>query len=454
MFAALMDNCVALKIGSHPSVKACLLDEPIPLDLGVGSSSTQSKAKQRLRKRETVPQEDAPAQLRFLSQPRDTDIRVTSEYVYDDSAGEGMTAYVVSTGANPDNPDFADMLGTTEWLWPTEELWNAYAVDEYEEPYESFTDPANHGCCVISTIAGRDFGVAKKANVVIVKTVTIQTGEGQGMFLGIYVLEAISLVIDDMHSRDEKGQSVNGKAVITFTTQIHWDPKSENDLPWINMLENAILELLELDVVVVVSSGNYKNTEGYSDDVDAYPALFAADYPGIIVAGAVTPDGMECQFSQGGPLVEVWAPGETIECADNVGTGYQVLDGTSFSSGFVSGLALYLLKLDPTLQRPGTGTTSAVVKARIIQDAYSRKEGDVEFPPAIWNGLASPLCAAVGVGEEDAEASCPLFSSAVSSSSSATWRSSTASTLRISTTTDATSEPSVVLSDPCNNGER
>ena len=245
-------------------MKACLLDEPIPFDLGVGSSSTQSKAKQRLRKRETVPQEDAPAQLRFLSQPRDTDIRVTSEYVYDDSAGEGMTAYVVSTGANPDNPDFADMLGTTEWLWPTEELWNAYAVDEYEEPYESFTDPANHGCCVISTIAGRDFGVAKKANVVIVKTVTIQTGEGQGMFLGIYVLEAISLVIDDMHSRDEKGQSVNGKAVITFTTQIHWDPKSENDLPWINMLENAILELLELDVVVVVSSGNYKvNTLPY-----------------------------------------------------------------------------------------------------------------------------------------------------------------------------------------------
>lgn len=171
---------------------------------------------------------------------------------------------------------------------------------------------------------------------------------------------------------------------------------------------------------------------------------------------------MEWYYSQGGPLVEVWAPGVTIQCAENVGTEYQVEDGTSFSSGFVSGLALYLLKLDPTLQRPGTGTTSAAVKARIIQDSFSRKDGDVEFPAAISNGLESPLCVAVSVGGQHAEDSsrrdtndgdsCPLFTSAVSSSSSAASRSSIANTLRTSTA-GATSEPSVVLSDPCNNGE-
>lgn len=171
-----------------------------------------------------------------------------------------MTAYVVDTGANPDNPDFADMLGTTEWLWPTEELWNQYAVDAFEEPYESLTDPANHGCCVISTIAGKEYGVAKKANVIVVKLVTIQTGEGegQGMALVIYIIEAISLVIQDMISRDKKGQSVKGKAVVNLSIAIHWDPQSENDEFWISMLEIGIATLIALDAVIVVASGNYK----------------------------------------------------------------------------------------------------------------------------------------------------------------------------------------------------
>ncbi len=47
-------------------------------------------------------------------------------------------------------------------------------------------------------------------------------------------------------------------------------------------------------------------------EVNAWPALAKKRLDNIILVGAVDNDGLEAHFSQGGDLVEVWAPGVNI----------------------------------------------------------------------------------------------------------------------------------------------
>ena len=47
-------------------------------------------------------------------------------------------------------------------------------------------------------------------------------------------------------------------------------------------------------------------------DVNAWPALAKERLENIIIVGAVDNDGLEADFSQGGDLVDVWAPGVSI----------------------------------------------------------------------------------------------------------------------------------------------
>ncbi|KAF6238977.1 hypothetical protein HO173_002849 [Letharia columbiana] len=82
-----------------------------------------------LAKREDVDgkQESAPPELRFVSQPKGVglDLRgdeddlggnVVPYYAYSSAAGEGVTVYVIDSGANPSNPEYIGMLGTKRWL--------------------------------------------------------------------------------------------------------------------------------------------------------------------------------------------------------------------------------------------------------------------------------------------------------------------------------------------------
>lgn len=144
----------------------------------------------------------------------------------------------------------------------------------------------------------------------------------------------------------------------------------------------------------------------------------------------------------------MWAPGVDVECADNVGTGNQFREGTSIATGMVSGLAAYFMALDPTLRKPGTGLTSTAVKSRLVTKSFPRVENDPLYPNAVWNGLASPICPDNSGGDEDAEMDRRDANNGGSCSGL-----STASTLRMSTTTSASSEPSPVLSKPCNDGQ-
>lgn len=246
-------------------VETVLPDFWVPIDFGESSDpvqqvldATNATSKKRLRKRDTVFQSDAPPDLRFISEPKGPDLSVddTDRYDYDESAGEGAFVYVIDSGANLDNPDYYEMEVEPQWLWPTEQVWNDLTSADFFQPYESFTDDSNHGSCIVSKVAGFSWGVAKKASVVVVKVLTGSTEDNRASMDLMSVLNALSLVVNDMNYRAEAGEPVNGKAVVNMSFGIPLDPIRE--AYWIREFEIAVRALLLLDAVVVVAAGNFR----------------------------------------------------------------------------------------------------------------------------------------------------------------------------------------------------
>lgn len=111
----------------------------------------------------------------------------------------------------------------------------------------------------------------------------------------------------------------------------------------------------------------------------------------IIVVGAVYADGTRFVGSQGGPLMDISAPGVLspgigLSCASGVRNSiardpYSV--GVSMAGGSVAGLAAYLMSVETDLQGEGAPKKT---KARILQLAWLRGVGD---PLTIWNGEES-----------------------------------------------------------------
>lgn len=83
----------------------------------------------------------------------------STDYVYDDRAGEGQTAYVLDTGIRLTHQEFEG----------TRALWGFNAVTGSTAQNGNNSDDDSHGTHVAGSIVGAVHGVAKKAKVVDVK---------------------------------------------------------------------------------------------------------------------------------------------------------------------------------------------------------------------------------------------------------------------------------------------
>lgn len=110
----------------------------------------------------------------------------TTDYTYDSTAGEGIFVYGVDTGIDIEHADFE---GRAEWGTNT--------VDSDD------TDGNGHGTHTASTMAGVEFGIAKKASVISVK---VLGADGSGSTAGI--IEGIQWVVDDAEARGATGKAV------------------------------------------------------------------------------------------------------------------------------------------------------------------------------------------------------------------------------------------------------
>lgn len=235
-----------------------------------------------------------------------------NKYLYSHDGGEGVDAYVIDTGTNYDHVDFE---GRAHWgkTIPRGD------VDE---------DRNGHGTHCSGTIAGKKYGVAKKANVYAVK---VLGSNGSGTMAD--VIKGVEWARDNhleqvKAAKDGKRKGFKGSVA--------------------NMsLGGGKVKLLDLAVDAAVDSGIHFAVAAGNDNADACNYSPAAANKAVTV-GASALDDSRAYFSNYGKCVDIFGPGLSIT-STWIGTKYatNTISGTSMASPHICGLLAYYLSLQP-----------------------------------------------------------------------------------------------------------
>ncbi|KAF5124191.1 Subtilisin-like protease 2 [Metarhizium anisopliae] len=249
-----------------------------------------------------VEQTNAPAGLQRLSEAAPVGEQTKKgSYVYDSSAGNGTTAYVVDSGCRTTHRDFEGRATT---------------IANFVQG-ERATDANGHGTHVACTIAGAKFGVAKLATV---KCVKVMNAEGQGTNADI--IAGLQSVVEDVNKTKPQAATLNmslggGRS---------------------KALDTAINNVFKAGVLPVVAAGNE----------NACRSKWPTAAPNAVTVGAVDANtDQKAGFSNFGPNVDINAPGVDVQsCGIRSDTDVSTKSGTSMASPHVAGLANYLMRLE------------------------------------------------------------------------------------------------------------
>ncbi|KAF3217692.1 Basic amino-acid permease [Orbilia oligospora] len=221
----------------------------------------------------------------------------TSTYYYDSSAGEGMYAYIIDSGINFSHEEFE---GRAEL---------GYNVLKHLNN----TDTSGHGTHVSGTVAGKTYGVAKKANLVNVKVF-------QGRKTStINIFDGFNWAVQDILEKNRTNVAVINMSLTTKTSKAF----------------NAMVDsAYEKGILSVVAAGNKNVSASLYSPASANTS---------IAVGAVSRGHVRGSYSNWGPSVNLFAPGTGITSAGIANdTAVRVLTGTSMASPHVAGLICYL----------------------------------------------------------------------------------------------------------------
>ncbi|MGW1030318.1 S8 family serine peptidase [Streptomyces sp. NPDC002577] len=220
-------------------------------------------------------------------------------YTYPDSAGEGVTAYVIDTGVRISHKDFGGRA--------------SYGFDAIDND-DSADDGNGHGTHVAGTIAGEAHGVAKKAKIVAVR------------------------VLDD----DGSGTTEQVVAGIDWVTANHQGPSVAN-----MSLGGGVDEALDAAVQKATASGVTFAVAAGNESADASEGS-PARVPEAITVASSTKDDEQSSFSNYGASVDIYAPGSDITSDWNTGDdATNTISGTSMATPHVTGAAAVYLADHP-----------------------------------------------------------------------------------------------------------
>ncbi|MGW1892905.1 S8 family peptidase [Streptomyces sp. NPDC002004] len=223
------------------------------------------------------------------------DTKGDGKYTYPDSAGEGVTAYVIDTGVRISHKDFGGRA--------------SYGFDAVDNDNNA-DDGNGHGTHVAGTIAGEAHGVAKKAKIVAVRVLDNQgSGTTEQVVAGI-----------DWVTKNHQGPSVANMSLGGGADQA---------------LDDAVSKAIASGVTFAVAAGN--------ESADAGQGSPARVKEAITVASS-TKDDKQSDFSNFGSAVDIYAPGSDITSDWNTGDdATNTISGTSMATPHVTGAAAVYL---------------------------------------------------------------------------------------------------------------
>ncbi|MFF4359883.1 S8 family peptidase [Streptomyces sp. NPDC001604] len=216
-------------------------------------------------------------------------------YTWPDSAGAGVTAYVIDTGIRITHKDFG---GRASYGW------------DFVGNDKTASDGNGHGTHVAGTIAGTKYGVAKQAKVVAVRVL-----DNDGSGTTSQVIAGIDWVTRHARKPAVANLSLGG----SYNAQ----------------LDAAVRSSIASGVTYAVAAGN-----------DGLPAALysPADVKEALTVGATDRTDARAGFSNFGSAVDLFAPGVSITSDSYASdTGKATFSGTSMATPHVAGTAaLYL----------------------------------------------------------------------------------------------------------------
>ncbi|MFJ5308892.1 S8 family peptidase [Streptomyces sp. NPDC088350] len=241
---------------------------------------------------------------------------LSGTYTYPDSAGSGVTVYVIDTGVRITHTQISGRA--------------SYGYDAVDGDTTA-SDGNGHGTHVATTIAGSTYGVAKKANIVAVR---VLDNSGSGTTAG--VIAGIDWVISHHTTPAVANMSLGGSASAS--------------------LDTAVANSISSGVTYAVAAGNSSaNASSYS------PARVST----AITVGATTSADAKASYSNYGSVLDIFAPGSSILAGYNTSdTATATLSGTSMATPHVAGAAAVYLS-------GHTSSTPAQVATALVNGATS-----------------------------------------------------------------------------------
>ncbi len=259
-------------------------------------------------------EKNAPWGLARISHRDGLSFGTFNKYLYTAEGGEGVDVYIIDTGTNVDHVDFE---GRASW---------GKTIPTGDED----KDGNGHGTHCSGTVAGKKYGVAKKANI---KAVKVLRSNGSGSMSDVVKgveyaaeshLEAIEAAKKGKGKKGFKGSAANmslggGKSVL---------------------LDKAVNAAVQVGIHFAVAAGNDN-----ADSCNYSPAAAA----NAVTVGASTLADERAYFSNYGKCNDIFAPGLNI-LSTWIGSKYAVntISGTSMASPHIAGLLAYMLSLQPS----------------------------------------------------------------------------------------------------------
>jgi subtilisin family serine protease len=270
-YAATLSATEAKRLAADPAVASVEQNQRVKMD------ATQSSA---------------PWGLDRIDQ---TSLPLSGTYTYPDTAGSGVTVYVIDTGVRITHQQIAGRAT------------NGYDAVDGDNVAQ---DGNGHGTHVATTIAGSTYGVAKSAKIVAVR---VLNNSGSGTTAG--VVAGIDWVTAN-HSGPSVANMSLGGGVSTA-------------------LDTAVRNSISSGVTYAVAAGNSSTNASSSS-----PARVAE----AITVGATTSSDARASYSNYGSVLDIFAPGSSITAGWYTSdTATNTISGTSMATPHVAGAAAVYL---------------------------------------------------------------------------------------------------------------